>query len=88
MSTEEKTPVHPYESTDDLSRHMAERTKDLKSTTFADAHAAGYAAAVADIRHLAETMATRLRSGDLANLLLVMDSGVHVGAAKKGVSNG
>ena len=55
---------------------------------YASGKAAGYAEAVADIRHLAETMATRLRSGDLANLLMILDSGAHVGAAKKGVSNG
>lgn len=63
-----------------------EQLEGMTEDAYERGKAAGYAAAVADIRHLAETMATRLRSGDLANLLLVMDAGAHVGAAKKGAT--
>lgn len=61
-----------------------ERDRDAGYDAGYDAgKAAGYAAAVADVRHLVETMMGRTRSAEMANLLMILDSGAHVGAAKK-----
>jgi hypothetical protein len=59
------------------------------------AHAAGYAEAVADLRRwlVAECKAARgerkrARCNEYSRLIGILDIGAHVGAAKKGVSNG
>ena len=53
---------------------------------YASGKAAGYAAAEADIRQVAADMMGRIYAPYLANLMLILDSGAHVGAAKKGAT--
>jgi hypothetical protein len=73
-----------------IERRLADRARERRKALRAEAHAAGYAEAVGDIRKMVNGLfldslrRQQVEDAALGIVLSMLDNGAHVGAAKKG----